>query len=315
MQATLRKFMVPLLIILLGSIWGSSFILMKKGLVGFPSEQIAAIRLTFAFLALSPFLFKYVKHLNLHSLKFLLIVGMAGNGIPAFLFAYGQTGLPSATVGILNSLTPVFTLLIGAVVFAQGLTLRNILGVVAGLGGAISLILIRSDGRLSLDFTYGGWIIFATLLYAISVNTIRHKLYNIPPFGIACLALTLVGTPATLYLLAGTDFIERVQTDTGAHAFPYVLTLAVVGTAFSLILFNKLVQMSGALSASTVTYIIPVVALGWGVFDGESITWVHGIGITGIIIGISLVNKYKKQNPVIPAYDSKSTIQDTPHRN
>jgi drug/metabolite transporter (DMT)-like permease len=306
MQAILRKSMIPLLIILLGSIWGSSFILMKRGLHGFPAEQIAAIRLTFAFLALSPFLLKYRKHLHPQSLKFLLVVGLAGNGIPAFLFAYGQTGLPSATVGILNSLTPVFTLLIGAFIFAQGLTYKNIIGVVAGLGGAISLILIRSDGKIALDFTYGGWIIFATLLYAISVNTIRYKLYAIPPFAIACLALTLVGMPAALYLFAGTDFLLRVQTDAGSRAFPYVLTLAIVGTAFSLVLFNKLVQMSGALSASTVTYIIPVVALGWGVLDGESITWVHGIGIAGIAIGISLVNSYKKKISVIPPHDSNT---------
>jgi len=292
MRAYLQKFKVSILILVLGLIWGSSFILMKRGLLGFPSDQIAAIRLSFACLALLPFHWQYRKYYRNLPWRFLAIVGLAGNGIPAFLFAYGQIGLPSATVGILNSLTPVFTLLVGAVIFTQSISVANVLGVFIGLAGACGLILLRTGGSLEMDMSYGAWIIFATLLYAISINTIRHKLQGIPPLAIACLALSIVGVPAFVYLLS-TDFFSRMETRAAQQALPYILILAVVGTAFSLVLFNKLVQHSGALPASSVTYLIPIVALAWGFLDGEVLGWGHIAGVVGILCGITLVNMRK----------------------
>lgn len=290
MKVWLRTFAIPLTILLLGFIWGSSFILMKRGLLGFPADQIAALRLSIAFITVLPFHFIYRKYYKNLPWKFILIVGFAGNGIPAFLFAYAQTGMPSANAGILNSLTPVFTLLIGAIIFTQKISWINVTGVLAGLAGAISLIMLKTNGSIDIDFTYGGWIIFATLLYAISVNTLKFKLSSIPPIPIACLALTAVGFPALIYLLMLTDFSVRVEAPLAQEALKYVVILAVAGTTFSLFLFNKLVQMAGALPASAVTYLIPVFALGWGVLDGEEIGWIHGIGIGGILLGIGLVN-------------------------
>lgn len=284
-----KLLLIPGIILVLGFIWGSSFILMKRGLVGFPADQIAAIRLSFAFLAILPFHLIYRKWYKNLPWRYLLIVGFAGNGIPAFLFAYAQTGIPSATAGILNSLTPVFTLTIGALVFAQPFHRLNVAGVLLGLTGAISLISLRSNGTLEFNFEYGGWIILATVLYAISVNTLRHKLTHLPPIAVACLALTSVGIPALLYLIT-TDFAQRIGQPESLHALKYVLTLGIAGTAFSLFLFNKLVHLAGALPASTVTYLIPVFALGWGILDGEEIGWIHAVGISLILAGIWLVN-------------------------
>jgi drug/metabolite transporter (DMT)-like permease len=281
---------VPGIILLLGFIWGSSFILMKRGLLGFPSDQIAAMRLSFAFLAILPFHYIYRKHYRNIPWRFILIVGFAGNGIPAFLFAFAQTGIPSATAGILNSLTPVFTLTIGALVFAQPFHKINAVGVLLGLIGAISLIALRTNGEIEFNLTYGGWIILATVLYAISVNTLRYKLSHISPIPIACLALSSVGVPALFYIIGFTDFMDRVGRPEAQHALMFVLTLAIIGTAFSLFLFNKLVQIAGALPASTVTYLIPVFALGWGILDGEEIGWIHAVGIAIILTGIWLVN-------------------------
>lgn len=281
--------LIPLIILLLGFIWGSSFILMKKGLQGFPSDQIAALRLAIAFLAILPFHYFNRKHYKNIPWPFILIVGFAGNGIPAFLFAYAQTGIPSATAGILNSLTPVFTLAIGAIVFSQPFHKLNLLGVFLGLTGAISLIALRSNGSIEFNLSFGGWIILATVLYAISVNTLRHKLTHIPPVAVACLALSTVGFPALIYL-GFTDFSERIETEAAQQAIRYVVTLAIAGTAFSLFLFNKLVHLAGALPASTVTYLIPVFALGWGILDGEEIGWIHAAGISIILTGIYLVN-------------------------
>ncbi len=293
--------LIPLIILLLGFIWGSSFILMKRGLLGFPSDQIAALRLAIAFLAILPFHYFNRKHYKNIPWPFILIVGFAGNGIPAFLFAYAQTGIPSATAGILNSLTPVFTLAIGAIVFSQPFHKLNLIGVFLGLTGAISLIALRSNGAIEFNFSFGGWIILATVLYAISVNTLRHKLAHIPPIPVACLALSSVGFPALVYI-GFSDFFDRIETEPAQQAIRYVMILAVAGTAFSLFLFNKLVHLAGALPASTVTYLIPVFALGWGILDGEEISWIHAAGISIILTGIWLVNfkKSKKELEVLP---------------
>jgi drug/metabolite transporter (DMT)-like permease len=278
-----------MLILLLALIWGSSFILMKKGLIGFPPEQIAGLRLAFACFALSPFHFIYYKKYKTLPWRFLIIVALAGNGIPAFLFAYAQTGLNSATAGILNSLTPVFTLLLGCLVFSQRLNLYHLAGVVLGLIGAVSLLASRVTNGFTLDFEYGGWIILATLLYAVSVNTLRHRLNTYPPLMVATLALSLAGIPAFFFLM-GTDFFSRVTTPIGYSSVGYILILSFAGTAVSLILFNRLIQLSGALSATSVTYLMPVVALFWGLLDHEEINWSHGIGLGLILIGVWLVN-------------------------
>lgn len=298
--------LIPGIILVLGFIWGSSFILMKRGLIGFPADQIAALRLSIAFLAILPFHYFNRKHYKNIPWRYILIVGFAGNGIPAFLFAYAQTGIPSATAGILNSLTPVFTLAIGVAIFKQPFHKLNILGVILGLTGAISLIALRSNGSIEFNLSFGGWIILATVLYAISVNTLRHKLRQIPPIPVACLALSTVGFPALIYL-GFTDFSERIASEVSQSAIKYILTLAIAGTAFSLFLFNKLVHLAGALPASTVTYLIPVFALGWGILDGEEIGWVHALGIAVILTGIWLVNrKAIEKNKDLPEPELKS---------
>ncbi len=281
--------------IILALIWGSSFILMKKGLVVFDPDQVASIRMLASFIFLLPFIATHVKDIPADKWKWIFATGLFGNGIPAFLFATAQTVIPSATAGILNSLTPVFTLIIGYFIFKSDISWMKILGVLLGFAGAAALIFASYNGSILSISWFSLLIVAATLCYATSVNIMRHKLKEVRSLLISGFALCLVGPPTGLYLFT-TDFTERMSSNPGAGmALVYVLLLALFGTAISIVMFNYLVKISGAIFASSVTYLIPIVALGWGFADGERLSLIHMIAMGGILAGVYLINLKKKE--------------------
>jgi drug/metabolite transporter (DMT)-like permease len=277
----------------LAFIWGSSFILMKRGLMVFDPGQVASIRMFVSFLCLLPFIFRRIPEIKKEHWKFLIASGLLGNGIPAFLFATAQMQVPSAMAGMLNSLTPVFTLVIGLLVFHTDVSYSKVLGVFIGLAGASSLIWFSNGSHWSGASWMALLIVAATVMYACSVNIIKHKLAEIDSMLLSGCALVAVGPPTGIYLFC-TDFTTKMTTVSGAwSALGYVMTLGIFGTAISLVLFNKLIKLSGALFASSVTYLIPIVALAWGFVDGEPIKWYHVLALTAILTGVYLIN-YRK---------------------
>lgn len=289
-----KQYLPIILLIALALIWGSSFILMKNGLKVYSSAQVATMRMFFSFLFLLPLTIRYAFKIPIKYYGMITLVGLLGNGIPAILFATAQTKLNSSTAGVLNTLTPIFTLVVAAVFFKQTFSLQRIAGVVMGLLGAIALIMLRSNGSIDPNYTYGLYILLATICYAWSVNLIKEYLYKLPALGISSLALLVIGPVYGYYLFYHTDFILRVQLETGSlDALFYVVLLAMFGTALSLILFNKLVQISNIVYASSVTYLIPIVALFWGIVDGEQLNIIHFIGMSMILSGVYLANRKK----------------------
>lgn len=289
-----KQYLPIVLLIALALIWGSSFILMKNGLKVYSSAQVATMRMFFSFLFLLPLTIRYAFKIPIKYYGMITLVGLLGNGIPAILFATAQTKLNSSTAGVLNTLTPIFTLIVAAVFFNQKFSAQKIAGVVMGLLGAIALIMLRSNGSIDPNFTYGLYILLATICYAWSVNLIKEYLHKLPALGISSLALLVIGPVYGYYLFYHTDFILRVQLETGSlDALFYVILLAMFGTALSLILFNKLVQISNIVYASSVTYLIPIVALFWGIVDGEQLNIIHFIGMSLILSGVYLANKKK----------------------
>lgn len=289
-----KQYLPVILLVALALIWGSSFILMKNGLKVYSSAQVATMRMFFSFLFLLPLTIRYAFKIPLKYYGMITLVGLLGNGIPAILFATAQTKLNSSTAGVLNTLTPIFTLVVAAVFFKQTFSLQRIAGVVLGLLGAIALIMLRSNGSIDPNYTYGLYILLATICYAWSVNLIKEYLHKLPALGISSLALLVIGPVYGYYLFYHTDFILRVQLETGSlDALFYVVLLAMFGTALSLILFNKLVQISNIVYASSVTYLIPIVALFWGIVDGEQLNIIHFIGMSMILLGVYLANRKK----------------------
>ena len=286
MEKSLKNYLT---LIFLAIIWGSSFILMKKGLESYSYIQVAGLRLFIAFLSLLPFIYNAFKKVGRKHWIPIIITALLGNGIPAFLFTKAQTHLASSFVGILNSLTPIFTLLLAIFFFKAKTSRANMLGVIIGLYGAF---LLSSSNliNITINIKYTLLIIIATLSYAISVNVIKKYLYDLDAISISALAFLFIGPISGIYIYDN-NIIYILSSQDGIKALIYIIILAVVGTSFAVVIFNKLIKESSVIFASSVTYIIPVIAIIWGIADNEEILIHHIIGTIIILCGVYLVNK------------------------
>ena len=286
------KFINWLILILLALIWGSSFILMKRGLEVYSSDEVAALRIFIAFLFLSPLILKHVKKPLLKHWKGFLGMGLIGNFIPAFLFTKAETGISSSLTGMLNSLTPLFTLLLGVLLFKAKTRLVNAAGILIGFVGAIGLLMVGKSEDMDNNLLFGFYVVLATICYALSVNIIKKDLNEVNSITATVWALLFIGPLAGAYLFSNTEFIHRLNTNPLAfQSLGYISILAIFGTAISVIIFNVLIRNTNALFASSVTYLIPVVAMAWGLLDGEAVLGLHFLWIGLILLGVYLVNK------------------------
>ena len=286
MEKSIKNYIV---LVLLAIIWGSSFILMKRGLDVYSYTQVAALRLFIAFLSLTPFLLKAVKVVQKKHIVPIVVMALFGNGIPAFLFTKAQTQLDSSLVGILNSLVPLFTLLLGVYFFKTKPTKTNIVGIIIGLCGAVFLTYSTMGGGVEIN-SYVYLVILATIMYAISINVIKKYLHDLDALSISSLAFLVIGPFSAIYIF-NTDFMALSVTNEGLEALLYITLLAVVGTSSAVVIFNQLISRSSAIFASSVTYLIPIVAIFWGIFDGEKVTLIHLLSVVIILSGVYLVNK------------------------
>lgn len=267
---------------------------MKRGLEVYSSEEVAALRIFIAFLFLSPLIFRHVKMPMLKHWKGFVGMGVLGNFIPAFLFTKAETGISSSLTGMLNSLTPLFTLLLGVLLFKIKTRWINALGIIIGFFGAIGLLMVGKSIDLNNNLLFGCYVILATICYGLSVNIIKKSLNDVNPITATVWAMMFIGPMAGFYLFGFTDFTFRLANDPKAmESLGYVALLAIFGTALSVIIFNMLIRQTTALFASSVTYLIPIVAMGWGLFDNEVVLPLHFVWIAIILLGVYLVNKKK----------------------
>ena len=273
-----------LLLLFLSIIWGSSYILIKKGLVTYSPEQLACLRICISGLAFLPLFIARFKSIDWSKIKYIAVVGFAGSFLPAFLFAFAQTELSSSTTGVLSSLTPLFTLLLGILFFRFPFSWTSLMGVLLGLAGALSLILFGDAGEMSGQLLYGILVLLGCLFYALSGNTLKATLQELNVITISAVAFMMISIPALFYLFS-TDFLEVLQTNELAlTSLGYIAILALFGTVLASVLYFRLIQMTNPVFGSTVSYLIPIVALGWGAMDGEIVGLVHLLGM-GLILG------------------------------
>ena len=276
-----------LLLFILALIWGSSFILIKKGLVVFSAGEVGSIRILTASLFLLPLALPRLKGLKARQWKLLFLTGLLGNFFPAFLFAIAQTQLSSSLTGVLNALTPLFVLIIGALFFTQKIVLKSGIGLLVGFVGTAFLVLTGSPGHVGDINYYAFFVVLATICYGINLNLIKYYFKELTAVEITSISLFLVGPIAGIYLFAGTEFVANISTKEGAWlGFFYVSLLGVLGTAIALILFNHLVKLTTPVFTSFVTYLIPIVAVIWGMLDGEVLFVGHYLGMAAIIVGV-----------------------------
>lgn len=278
------------LFVLLSIVWGSSFILMKEGMVTLTPYQVASLRILSAGLVLVPFALRAFRAVPKNKMVLVILSGLLGNFLPAYLFCIAETKLDSALAGILNALTPFFVILIGISFFQLKANGIKILGVCIGFIGLCLLIL--SSGNFSFqNLSYALYILLATAFYGLNVNLVGRYMQGISSLNIASAAFVFLLVPCII-ILWFTGYFSLPLTDAGVlKSTGASFILGILGTAVASIFFYMLIKRAGNLFASMVTYGIPFVAVLWGVLYGETVTLLQ-IGCLGIILaGVYLVNK------------------------
>ena len=277
---------------LLALTWGSSFILIKKGLLGLSPFQLGSLRTVMSSLFIFIIGFKSLKTIQSHQWKWIILTGFIGTFFPSFLFAFAETEVDSGIVSILNSLVPLNTVLIGLAVFKITSTKTQVFGVILGFVGASMLIFNSMELHPDQNYLYAGFVILATVMYASSVNIIKRYLQDVKPIAIATGNFVAIIIPAILVLSFSNFFTtETFQNDTIYMSIGSVAILSLFGTVMAKIIFNSLIQISSPVFASSVAYLMPLVALLWGLLDGEVFGINQGLASSLILLGVYLVNK------------------------
>jgi drug/metabolite transporter (DMT)-like permease len=277
-------------LMVLALVWGSSFILIKKGLIGLTALQLGSLRIIFAAVFLLLIGFKSLAKIPKEKWKYIALTSMFGTFIPAYLFAIAQTEIDSSVSSILNSLTPLNTLILGALVFGLQFKRNQIFGILIGLIGSALLILNGAIHHPEQNYYYAILVLIASICYAVNVNLIKKYLHDLSPVSITTGNFMVLFFPA-LMILFFSGFFEVVQDVKVQESVLFIMILGVVGTGIANILFFKLIQMSSPVFATSVTYLIPVVAFCWGLLDNEMLTPVQFFGAFIILIGVYLSAK------------------------
>ena len=284
-----------LYLFLLSLIWGSSYILIKRGLVGLSPIELGSARIVISTVFLLIIGYKSLLGLSRYQWKWLIITGFLGTFFPSFFFAFAQQHIDSSVAAILNSLTPIFTVLVGITLFATRMLARQYLGVFLGFVGSLGLVWGGANINPDQPIGYVLLIISASMCYAINIHFLKHKLANVSPMAMT-LGNFIAILPPALIMLFFSDFfsLQNLQKPEVITSLSYVAILAFFGTAIAKVMFNRFVKMASTVFVSSVTYTLPIVALFWGTLDGEKISDFQLMATALILVGVSLAHKTKK---------------------
>ena len=281
-------------LITLSLIWGSSFILIKKGLIGLGASQLGSLRIIFSSVIIFIISWRKIYIIKRIEWKWITISAFLGSFFPAFLFAFAEKEIDSSVASIINSIVPLNTLILGMIIFKIESTKRQIIGVLIGFFG--TYLLISSGLKLNPDqnYNYAGLVILCSILYALNVNIIKKYLQHLSALTITVGHFTAIIFPAILvFLFSGFEFSSLENSEVQISIF-YVFVLALFGTALAKIIFNKLIKISSPVFASSVTYSMLIVSIFWGIVDGEKFSIYQLIATLIIVIGVILTNKKSK---------------------
>jgi len=263
---------------------------MKKALIGLTPIQVGTLRMIFTALTLFAFGYKSITGLTRKEWYYITLVAYFGTFFPVFMFAYAIQHIDSSITSILNSVTPLLTLILGALFFGYSFLRKQVAGIIIGLIGAAFLILKGAEINPDQEYSYAVLVIIASVGYAFNVNILKKHLEHLSALSITTASFSTLFIPA-LFILWRTGFFNTEYSTATYNSLLYLVVLAVFGTAMAKTLFNKLVQISSPIFSSSVTYLIPVVAIFWGVLDGEKLHLSQVIAGFLILFGIYLTNK------------------------
>ena len=277
----------------LSIVWGSSFILMKKALIGLTPIQVGALRILITAVFLLLIGFKSISKIKKEHIKYIVCTAFLGTFFPVFLFVYAVKGIDSSISAILNSLTPFNTFIFGALVFGFSFKKKQFIGILVGLIGTLILILKGSELNPNQNYWYAILVIIASVGYAFNVNIIKKYLSDVDALAITAGNFLVLIIPAFIVLLF-TDFFSTFQTNTQVmSSLGYITVLSIVGTGIAKIIFYDMVHISSPIFASSVTYLIPIVAVMWGIIDGEKLSLIQLFAGGIILLGVWITNRSK----------------------
>jgi drug/metabolite transporter (DMT)-like permease len=286
-----KGFINWLIFIMLSIIWGSSFIMMKEGLLHLSAFQVASLRIVFSGIVLLPFAIRYFQIIPGNKLLIIFLSGVLGSLLPAYLFCVAELGIDSALAGTLNSLTPIFVIITGALFFSSKTAGNKILGILIAFTGSLLLLTSKGNMRESQNMIYVSFVVLATICYGFNVNMVYRYLQNIGSLQIAAVALTLNAIPALIVLIL-TGYFDLPLTEPAIlYSTGHAALLGILGTALASVIFYKLIKRAGTVFASMVTYGIPIVANFWGMIYGEEVGWKQFGCLVLILVGVYLANR------------------------
>lgn len=278
-------------LVILAIVWGSSFILIKKALLGLTPLQVGSLRILIAAATLLAVGYNSMKEITKKQWWYIFLSALLGTLFPAFLFAIAIDKIDSSVASILNSLTPLYTLIVGALIYGFAFKRSQLLGILVGMVGTIILIIKSTEMNPNQDYTYAMLPIISSLGYAFNVNIIKKHLSDLSPLAITTGNFVLIIIPALAVLIYSGFFTTFEFSETGSYSLLYITILAVFGTAFAKTLFNKLVHMTTPVFSASVTYLIPIVAVIWGLLDDEKLGFIQLIAGIIILFGVYLASK------------------------
>jgi drug/metabolite transporter (DMT)-like permease len=280
-------------LVILSLIWGSSYILIKKGLTGLTPIQLGSLRVIVTTIIIAPIGYQKIKHIPRQKMKWVALSAFVGSFFPAYLFAFAETEISSSITAVMVSLTPLFTLLISVFVFGEELLKKQVFGVLIGFTGII--VLINNElFSSSFNILYIMFIVLAAFCYAINANVLKYKLSNIPALGIVFMSFLFMFIPAFIILcFSDFPFSDFSSDPLIIESIIYIVILALFGTAIAKVLYIKLLAISTPVFSVSTTYLMPVVAIFWGLLDGEEFKLTQFTGTAIILLGVYLVTKKK----------------------
>jgi drug/metabolite transporter (DMT)-like permease len=287
------------ILIALAITWGSSFILIKRGLEsGLTPYEVGALRIVFTSVFLLFIGWKELLKIKKHQIKYIILAGLLGNFFPIFLFSIAQTQISSSITSTINSFTPLNTMIIGSIMFGIQFTKNNKIGVFMGIIGCLLLVYAGADSNPSKNYFYAFYVLLATFCYASNINLVKKFLTDVSPMSITVGNFAFQLIPAIIILYFSEFSMHHIHVIPSSYSWlssinplVYVAILGVVGTGIANIYFYKLIQISTPLFASSVTYLIPIVAMFWSVLDNEGVSLLQLLGTTIILFGVYISNK------------------------
>ena len=292
MTITIKKWVY---LFTLSIIWGSSYILIKKGLVGLTPLQLGSTRIVMTTVILMIFGWKQLRKIPKEAWKWIILTGFFGTFFPSYLFAFAETVIDSSVAAVLNGMTPLFTLILGLMFFNSSFKWMKIVGVLVGFGGTLVLVSNEFTMRSGLSSWFAFLVMAATLCYSINVNLIKHKLQGVPALAIALGNFIAIVIPAFgVLLFTNFPWTKITSSPEVSSSIGYILILSLFGTALAKVMFNELVSISTAVFSISITYLLPIVAIAWGITDGEQFTLIQWLGCALILLGVYLITDKKR---------------------